>query len=74
MSLGSLSCRSHTKKAVANAKYSLYYGGTGAIGFDFLAGTADVGAQHLRINGVISTPNFGEDLLGGEDFTVEPAQ
>ena len=74
MRLESLSCGSHTAKAVAHARYSLYYGGTGAIGFDFLAQAADVGPQDLRINGVISPPNFGEDLLDGEDFTVEPAQ
>ena len=73
MSLGRLSCGSDTEKAVTNAGDSLYKRRTGAIGFDFLAETADVGAQHLRIHGVISPPNFGEDLLQGEDFAVEPA-
>ena len=74
MKLWSLSWGSQTAKAVANARYGLYYGGTGAFGFDFLAEAANVGAQHLRINDVIRPPKFGENLLDGEDFAVEPAQ
>ena len=49
----SIRCGSHTKKAVANARYSLFDGGTGAIGFDLIAEAANVGSQHLWINGVV---------------------
>ena len=73
MGLGGLSWGSRTAKAVANAGHGLYYGGTGAIRLDFLAETADVRAQHLRVNGVIGPPNLGEDLLEGDDFAGEAA-
>ena len=74
MRLGSLSWGSHTAKAVANAGHSLNKRGTGAIGFDFLAETANVGAQHLRINGGTGPPNFGEYLREGDNFAAGPGQ
>ena len=74
MSVGSLGCGGQTAKAVADARHGLYQGGTGAIGFDFLAETAHVGAQYLWINGTISPPNLGEYLLEGENFAVVPTQ
>ena len=62
-----------TAKPIADTVLSLDEGGTGVMGFDFLAETADMRAQHLRVNGVIGPPNLGEDLLEGDDFAGEAA-
>ena len=71
--LAGLGVRRWTAKPIADPVLSLDEGGTGAIGFDLFSESADVRAQHLRINGVIGAPNFDEDLLEGEDFAGEPA-
>ena len=46
--------RRWTAKPIADPVLRLNEGGTGTIGFDFPAETANVRAQHLMINGIIS--------------------
>ena len=69
--LNGLGVRWWTAKPIADPVLRLDEVGTCAIGFDFLAETANVRAQHLRVNGVIGPPNFGEDLLEGQDLAGE---
>ena len=72
--LDGLGVRRWTAKPIADPVLGLDEAGTREIGFDFLAETADVRAQHLRINDVISPPNCGGNLLKGADFAGEPAK